>query len=334
MRKFHITAIALGGALLAFLIWNIGPGALWREFCLMGWGLVPFIMIEGVVKVFHTIAWCYCLSPPYSSLSFWRLYNIYLAGCSINYFTPTATVGGEVVKGTLLAAEHQGPGAVSAVIIGKLAFALSEFLTVLIGSIIVIWEIPLPGSAYVALIVGNVLLGSGLIGFLLVQRKGKLGSVVRWIAARKGGGAFKKWADYITKVDRDLKAFYRENPTGLPLAVTWHLAGYCVSMLKTWYFLSLFTNDPFLTAAAVWLLSTWLDMLVFFIPLEIGLQESIRVVVFSVLGFSMALGLTYGIALRLEQLFWGCVGLLVYIALLPAREQNGVLPRVVAGEDN
>ncbi len=176
--------------------------------------------------------------------------------------------------------------------------------------------------------------GSGLIGFLIVQRKGKLGAVVRWIAARRGGGALKKWADYITKVDKDLSAFYRGTRWVCHGPSSGAYAGYCVSMLKTWYFLSLFTSEPFLTAAAVWPLSTWMDLLVFFIPLEIGVQESIRVVVFSVLGFSMALGLTYGIALRLEQLFWGCVGLLVYIALLPTREQNEVLPRVVAGEDN
>jgi len=317
MRLFHIMTFFIGAALLSALVWKIGPGALGQEFSLMGWGLLPFIVMEGVVKIFHTIAWRHCLAPPYSSLPLTRLYNINLAGCSINYFTPTATVGGEVVKGMLLAAAHQGPGAATGVIIGKLAYALSQFATALIGSLIVVWQIPLPAYSYATLLAGNIFLGAGLAGFLIVQRQGKLGAVLRWIAERIKLDFLKKAAAAITKVDRDLQLFYRDNPRGLGAAIGWHLVGYVVSMMKTWYFLTLFTKDPFLTAAAVWLLSTWLDLLVFFIPLEIGLQESIRVMVFSVLGFTAALGLTYGIALRLEQIFWGIAGLGVYMAIMP-----------------
>ncbi len=333
MRKFHITAIILGVTLFFFLIWKIGPGALWREFTVMGWGLVPFVLIEGIVKVFHTVALRHCLSPPYSSLPLGRLYKIYLAGSSINFFTPTATIGGEVVKGALLTAEHPGSGAATGVIVGKLAYAFSQFFMVLLGLVVVLWKIPLPASAYAGLIVGSVLLGSGIIGFLVVQRKGKLGAIVRWVADRSRSETLNRWAQYITKVDDDLRLFYRENPTGLPVAISWHMVGYLVSMLKTWYFLSLFTHEPFMTAAGIWLLSTWLDLMVFFVPLEIGLQESIRVVVFSFLGFTMALGLTYGIALRVEQLFWGVAGLLIYMALLPPRQVVDVLPEVVVGDD-
>jgi len=106
----------------------------------MGWGLIPFVLIEGVVKVFHTVAWRHCLSPPYSALPLGRLYKIYLAGGSINYFTPTATIGGEVVKGALLTAEHPGSGAATGVIIGKLAYAFSQFFMVLLGLVVVLWK--------------------------------------------------------------------------------------------------------------------------------------------------------------------------------------------------
>ncbi|MDI9570008.1 MAG: lysylphosphatidylglycerol synthase domain-containing protein [Pseudomonadota bacterium] len=319
MKKFHLAALILGVALLVFLIWKIGPAAIWRDMHLLGWGLVPFVLLEGVAKVFHTIAWRRCLVPPHSSLPLSRLYNIDLAGGAINYFTPTATVGGEVVKGALLAAEHQGPGAATGIIINKLSYALSQFATALIGSLLVIWRISLPTYAYGPLLAGNLFLGAGLAGFLIVQRQGKLGAVLRWIATRLRLESLKRAAAYITEIDQDLRRFYREDPRGLWASSGWHLAGFVVSMVKTWYFLYLFQSDSFFTAAAAWLLATWLDLLVFFIPLEIGLQEGIRVVVFSVLGFTAALGLTYGIALRLEQIFWGAVGLGVYWAIMPDR---------------
>jgi len=46
--------------------------------------------------------------------------------------------------------------------------------------------------------------------------------------------------------------------------------------------------------------------------------------VFSVLGFTTALGLTYGIALRLEQIFWGVAGLGVYWAIMPDSRTKAV----------
>ena len=49
MKKFHYSAIAFGILLLGFLIWQTGLDALWREIMLLGIGLVPFTLIEGIV---------------------------------------------------------------------------------------------------------------------------------------------------------------------------------------------------------------------------------------------------------------------------------------------
>ena len=94
MKKFHAGSIVLGILLLVLLIWKIGFGALWRDLSLLGWGLVPFVLMEGVAGIFYTLGWRFCLSPAHQSLSFFRLWGINLAGNSINYFTPTASLGG------------------------------------------------------------------------------------------------------------------------------------------------------------------------------------------------------------------------------------------------
>jgi uncharacterized membrane protein YbhN (UPF0104 family) len=179
MKKFHAGSILLGIGLLTLLIWKIGLGALWRDLSLLGWGLVPFVLLEGIVKIFYTLGWRYCLSPPHRSLPFFRLLGIHLAGHSINYFTPTATLGGEVVKGTLLSRSHGGPEAATGVIIGKLAYALSQLLFVVLGSIFVLWRIRLPMAGSIAMLAGTLLLAAGIVAFLVVQKRGKLGAVGR-----------------------------------------------------------------------------------------------------------------------------------------------------------
>jgi hypothetical protein len=50
-------------------------------------------------------------------------------------------------------------------------------------------------------------------------------------------------------------------------------------------------------------------------------------VAFKTLGFSMSLGLTYGVALRLEQIFWAGIGLVFYVVLLGRKGAKEFFPR-------
>ena len=56
--------------------------------------------------------------------------------------------------------------------------------------------------------------------------------------------------------------------------------------------------------------------------MDVGLLEGTRVLTFALLGFPASLGLTYGIARRVEQIFWAGSGLLLYGALVAARKRR------------
>jgi hypothetical protein len=68
-------------------------------------------------------------------------------------------------------------------------------------------------------------------------------------------------------------------------------------------------------AAGIWFLGTWFSLLSFALPIDLGLMEATRVIAFVIFGMQSSLGLTYGITLRLEQIFWAGVGLLIYAVL-------------------
>ena len=328
MKRFHTLSILLGVILLAFLIWEIGAGQLWRELTLLGWGLAPLILIEGVADLLRTYGWRFCLSEPHRSLPFLHLFRIRMAGISINYLTPTAGLGGDVTKGALLSLNHRGPEAATGVIIGKLSEALAQLLFVVVGSIAILRGIELSAGVWAAMLAGTVLLGGGMVGFLVVQKYGKLGAVLRWLVARRvGGQILEKAARHITEVDEHLRLFYRERPMDLPLSMFWHIVGMACGIVQAWYFLFLLTDHPsLLMAAAIWFLGSWFDLLTFVLP-NIGFLEATRVVAFRALGFQAALGLTYGITLRLEQVFWAGVGLLIYISLLAEKRGNRLSPK-------
>ncbi len=315
MKKFHIYAIICGFFLLCFLIWKIGPKDLAYNFKLLGWWLIPIVLLEGVADIFHSLGWRACFSEPLKNIPFFKIFCIKLAGSSINYLTPTLDLGGEVTKGTLLSIDHKGPGIATGIIIDKLSFAFSKLLFVVIGSLTLLWEINLSSAIRIGMFFGSAVLGAGMVGFLIVQRYGKLGSIVRWMVRHNiGGDLLRKVSDYISQIDEELKDFYKRYPYGLIVSMFWHSLGFMCGIIQCWLFLWILTDKPSIIAASgIWLLGTWIDLVGFAIPTHIGVIEAGRVAVFKIMGFESSLGLTFGLALRIEQLFWAGIGLLIYV---------------------
>jgi len=318
-RWYHFVLLSLGAAFLAYLVWKIGPLEIRREFASLGWGLIPFVLAEGIAEMVHTLGWRHCMNEPYRSMPWFFLFRVRMAGYAINYLTPTATLGGEVTKGTLLAAAHKGPGAVTGVLIGKLCFGFSHLLFVVAGSILIIATVKLPTALWMAMLFSSTLVFSGMVIFLLIQKRGKLGVFIRWLAERKlGGRALQRAATNMTEIDEVLKTFYRERSGELPKAMGWHLLGYSIGIAQTWYFFSLLNRTSWTISAATWFLGMWFDLITFAMPLGLGTLEGSRIVALRAVGYNVLLGMTYGIGLRLAQIFWAVIGLANY-ALMASR---------------
>lgn len=308
--------LGLGSAFLACLIWKIGPRELWREFTSLGWGIIPLILAEGIAEMIHTLGWRHCMNEPYRSLPWLFLFRVRMAGYAFNYLTPTATLGGEVTKATLLSSAHKGPGAVTSVLIGKLCFGFSHLLFVVAGSIFILLTVKLSAALWFAMLFSSALVTSGMIVFLFLQKRGKLGALIRWLAERKlGGRVLQRAAVGMTEIDEALKAYYREHSRELFRAICWHLLGYTIGIAQTWYFFSLLSRTSWVVAAATWFLGMWFDLLTFAMPLGLGTLEGSRIIALRAVGYNALLGMTYGVALRLAQLFWAAAGLVIYASL-------------------
>jgi uncharacterized protein (TIRG00374 family) len=314
MGRIHSILILLGAAFVIALVWTIGPSDLWRKLTLLGWGIVPLILCEAVAEMVHTLGWRKCLCKPLSDIPFIRLFQIRMAGYAINYLTPSAAMGGELTRATLLASRYDASQSITAVLSGKVCFALAHLLFVTIGVPIIVWRIKLPGAAWIAMISSGCLVGGGILCFLLLQRQGKLGSVFRWLASRKPGSQFLlKLAERITEVDAALATFYRRHLGDMFAAILWHLVGFSIGIIQTWLFFRLLNRDASLSvAASTWFLGMWFDLLTFAVPMNLGTLEGTRVLTLKAGQFGAVLGLTYGVALRLAQLTCALVGLLCY----------------------
>jgi uncharacterized protein (TIRG00374 family) len=319
-KPFHFVLLSVGAGFLAYLIWKIGPREIWAQFTSLGWGLIPLVLAEGIAEMIHTVGWRHCMNEPYRSLPWFFLFRVRMAGYAINYLTPTATLGGEVTKGTLLASAHKGPGAVTGVLIGKLCFGFSHLLFVLAGSIFIVATVKLPLALWLAMLFSSALVTTGMTIFFLIQKRGKLGTIVRWLAQRKlGGRLLQKAAAGMTEIDEALKCYYRERPGELARAIGWHLLGYSIGIAQTWFFFSLLNRTSWVVAASTWFLGMWFDLLTFAMPFGLGTLEATRIIALRAVGYNALLGMTYGFALRLAQLFWAAAGLVNYAILASSK---------------
>lgn len=325
MKRLNTILLALGLVFLAYLVWKVGPGELWHQIRALGWGVTLLIIAEGLANVAHTVGWRHCIHDLQRQVSLPRLFSICMAGYSINYLTPTASVGGELTRAALLAETQTGSQAVSSVLLDKLMTAVAHLVLVGLGAAFLFWRVSLPVELWVAMTVTTGLLTTGIVGFLLLQKFGKLGALCRWLVERKlGGRSVEQAAEQISKVDEALKQFYREHPRDLVLSVVWHVLGHAVAILHAWLFLWLVGQPASLvTVITAGLLSLWFDLLTFAIPLNLGTLEGSRILVLKALGCQALLGMAFGVAVRIAQVFWACYGLASYVWL--ATRQAGAV---------
>ena len=321
MKKLNTTLLTAGLVFLAWLVWRTNPAQLWRELRSLGWGLLPFFLGEGIAEMIHTLGWRRCLSGPYRSIPWLVLFRMRMAGYGINYVTPTANLGGEVSRAALLASDRRGPEAVSGVLIEKVCFGLAQIAFVVIACLAFVRHIHLPAPILIPMAVGGALVGAGLIAFLLLQRYGMLGGLVRWLAKRASRNKALETATlHVTRVDETLRTFYREHPRDLWLAAAWHMLGFSVGIFQAWLFLRLLTQNASLPSAIlIFSLGMWFDLLTFAIPLNAGALEGGRTLAAKAVGYSTVIGLTYGVAVRASQLFWAALGLLAYASLMAGK---------------
>ena len=323
MKKLHALIVALGLAFAIYIIHRIGVSEIWKQLNYLGWGLLVLILAEGVAELFHAISWRYCLSGSLRSIPLSRLFQINMAGYAISYFTPTASLGGDVAKAGLLALNHKGPQAVSGVLISKLSFALAHLFLVVLGTLLILPWITLPPALRTALLAGSGMIAAGIGAFFWIQKHGKTGAMIRWLVARRiGGNRLRAAATHINRVDETVKQFFGAHPWSLWIAVFWHLLGYAVGIFQVWYFLQVYANGPgFTQAAQIWFVGMWFDLLSFAVPLGIGILEGSRMVAFSTAAHAPVMGITYAVVLRMAQLCWAAIGLASY-ALLLSRQSS------------
>jgi uncharacterized protein (TIRG00374 family) len=319
MRISHLLVyvfLLAGLLLLGGMVWQVGIRDLLTSFGVVGWWIVPWVLLEIVPVVLHTAGWAACFPKSHQVVSFWRLFIIRLAGSAINQVTPTATIGGEVVKVLLLESTLPRAPATATVIIDKASFTLAQSCHLAVGTLYLTGRLPLPVAVQLGLGLTIGLIALGLVGFVAVQRYGLLSKLLGWLSnCNIGRARLERWRQHLIPLEAYLTAYYIAHPWRFSASLGLHFGAFAFNNIQNFLSLRLLlgTNAPGLAEAImVTITVAALDQVFFFVPGGLGTFEGVRFTILSTLGVAQVSGLAFGLMARLEGLVWNGFGLLAY----------------------
>src|SRR6185369_7734936 len=176
-RLAQLLLLAAGSALLAALVRRIGAAQLLADLRGFGWAFAGVVLLELVIDLCNTIAWR-CTLPPDAPVGFGRLFWVRQAGVAINQLTPTATVGGEVVKTMLLRPLLAASATAASLVAARMSYAFAQALLVLGGLVSALGRLRDAPDLAIAVVTVFVAITSGVVAFVALQRRGIFGTLV------------------------------------------------------------------------------------------------------------------------------------------------------------
>jgi uncharacterized membrane protein YbhN (UPF0104 family) len=313
-RRIELACLALGAAVLAGTVWAIGADTLVRDLRAMGWGLVAVLLVESLSVALNTIGWALGFPSGERTVSAPRLFAARLAGDGINYLTPSATVGGELLRLRLLGPHVPTSLRLVSVSVAKIGQSLAQAVFILLGLAIALPELAVAQGwlGWTGAIVAACMAGVAAIGhwaaFVWAVDRGfwttTCGALRR---VRLGWLLPASWAG----PGRDLDAaLTRLGPWRAAASLGCFVAGWSVGAAEIYLILQWVGGAvDWRTALALETGSVLIDGILFFVPAKVGTQEGGKVLLFAALGLNPARGLTVGVVRRIRELAYAGLGL-------------------------
>jgi glycosyltransferase 2 family protein len=323
-RWMTLLAVAVGLAILGWLLHHAGLEPVWERVQALGWASPLILVPYALVTLGDALGWRFTLSAasrarvPFPSLTLSRM-----AGEAVNSMTPAAAVGGEPVKAYLLRPWHVGGAeAFASVVISKTALVASQSLFTALGIAALLLRLGRPRVALgwlIALIVVCLVFTAGLVW---VQRRSPATALWRALHRLVPRAAFvARLETGATAFDVRLREFYRWEPRAFLLAASCHFAGWLIGVAEVVVIVVLTGGTvTWLDAFIIETLSQPIRASALVIPGSIGTQELGGVWLCTFLGMPEAEALTLWLLKRAREMFFDGIGLL-YLARRTASVQ-------------
>jgi phosphatidylglycerophosphate synthase len=309
---FRAAAAISGIALLACLIWRVGPGSLLENISTLGWRLVLIVALGGVAHLVKTWAWRLTLTGGRGGVSFTRMLQLRLASEAAGQAGALGLMFGEGLRVSALGSKIPIDSRISSVTLDRAMFIASGAIVSIVGVVAALLLMPLTHAMRLYAILFTGILGSLLFIVSLAMLK-------RWPFVSRSARVLCRLTflrhrletklPLVYSVEKKLFDFHFYTPGLFWASLALNLACHCMAVLEVYLVLWLMgVKIGFFGALAFEALTKLVNAVGVFNPANVGSYEGGNMIIAKMLGLTGAVGLSVAVARRLRAIFWAAVG--------------------------
>lgn len=317
-KKYQNIFFIFGIAVLVVMVTQLDFQQVWQGLLHAGYWFVAVLVLWIFLYIFNTSAWYLIINAGgKSKVNFWWLYKVTISGFALNYATPGGLMGGEPYRIMELAPKIGTERASSSVILYAMTHIFSHFWFWFIS--IFLYVATQPMSVFMAsfLLAAAAFCMLGLWFFIIGYRKGLANRVMNLLRHMP---LVKKWAqpfvekhrEQLDTIDTQIAALHKQSPKTFVMAVVLEVACRILSALEV-YFILLVVNPgiSYVQCILIIAFTTLFANMLFFMPLQLVGREGGFLMSATRLGATASGGILVALIVRLRELVWTGIGLLL-----------------------
>lgn len=317
-KKYQNIFFIFGIAVLVVMVTQLDFQQVWQGLRHAGYWFVAVLVLWIFLYIFNTSAWYLIINAGgKSKVNFWWLYKVTISGFALNYATPGGLMGGEPYRIMELAPKIGTERASSSVILYAMTHIFSHFWFWFIS--IFLYVATQPMSVFMAsfLLAAAAFCMLGLWFFIIGYRKGLANRVMNLLRHMP---LVKKWAqpfvekhrEQLDTIDTQIAALHKQSPKTFVMAVVLEVACRILSAFEV-YFILLVVNPgiSYVQCILIIAFTTLFANMLFFMPLQLVGREGGFLMSATRLGATASGGILVALIVRLRELVWTGIGLLL-----------------------
>jgi Uncharacterised protein family (UPF0104). len=338
-KRYQNGFFIFGLLVLIIMVTQLDFAAVWQGLKHAGYWFFAVVALWAALYVFNTAAWYLIIkgvcsndpdgkSPRPAPVSFIWLYKVTVSGFALNYATPGGLMGGEPYRIMELAPKIGTERASSTVILYAMTHIFSHFCFWLVSIVLYLLIQPLNFFMGVLLSATTAFCLLGIWLFIAGYRKGlanRMLNILRHIPL------VKKWArpfvdrhrEQLDNIDRQIATLHRQNPFNFVGSVLLEFSCRVCSALEIYFILLvLMPEASYLVCILILAFTSLFANLLFFMPLQLGGREGGFLMSAAGLGLSASAGIFVALIVRIRELVWTGIGLLLIKMGKQAKDQT------------
>lgn len=318
--KYKNAFFVFGIVVLVIMVTQLDFAQVYASLQRAGYCFPAIVLLWAFLYLFNTASWYAIIrSQPGDSsrVSFAWLYKLTVSGFALNYATPGGLMGGEPYRIMELAPRIGAERASSSVILYAMTHIFSHicFWLLSVGLYVVVGPLSVP--MVVMLLAISVFCMMALWFFIRGYRFGlanRTMAMMRHVPLIRGrvGRFVAKHREQLDTIDRQIAALHGQAPRTFVLAVALELACRMCSAFEIYLVLmALGGGVGYLDCVLILAFTSLIANLLFFMPLQLGGREGGFLLSATGLGFTASTGIFVALLIRLRELVWTGIGLLL-----------------------